>query len=268
MSLRESHHEDLRPLLRLLSDLAISPAPLFVKRRLLMNGHAKIIQADSWISGIITRESDACCLDFMTLLHGGFDHKRLSKLLFAIEHPETLRVFTDPLRHIRLEPSLLTVKVNHCESWPEFQSCEPAQSLRECDFGDAVVSMRPIDDEKIGIKIFIRGHEESPFNEREVQLTHDLMTEAPWMHNIDFSNEVGIKLCKLTPRRRDVFNLLIQGRNRKDMAEILGISAHTLNGYVKDIFRHFAVHSQSELIARFRSREDDSDTPGCEIATK
>jgi DNA-binding CsgD family transcriptional regulator len=57
-----------------------------------------------------------------------------------------------------------------------------------------------------------------------------------------------------------VLDLVLEGRARKDMAQELGISIHTLDGYVKDIFRHFNAHSQAELIARFRSG-DGRDTP-------
>ncbi len=47
--------------------------------------------------------------------------------------------------------------------------------------------------------------------------------------------------------------LLLQGYTRARIAEHLGLSPATVNGYVKEVFRHLGVHSQPELIARFRS---------------
>lgn len=56
---------------------------------------------------------------------------------------------------------------------------------------------------------------------------------------------------ELTPRMKTVINQLLQGMGRKQIATDMGISIHTLNGYVKEIYARFEVHSQSELIRRF-----------------
>ena len=53
---------------------------------------------------------------------------------------------------------------------------------------------------------------------------------------------------ELSPRLHTVTNLMLQGMARKQIAAEIGISIHTLNGYVKDIYARFEVHSQSELI--------------------
>ena len=37
----------------------------------------------------------------------------------------------------------------------------------------------------------------------------------------------------------------------EDIARHIGLSVNTVHGYIKLIFKHFNVHSQSELIARF-----------------
>ncbi len=52
----------------------------------------------------------------------------------------------------------------------------------------------------------------------------------------------------LVPRHRTVLNLLGDGWNRKKIVGHLGISLNTVHGYVKDIFKHFGVHSQPELL--------------------
>ncbi len=44
----------------------------------------------------------------------------------------------------------------------------------------------------------------------------------------------------------------------------LNLSIHTVDGYVKDVFRHFKVHSQPALIARFQNG-DGGDTPAAEV---
>ncbi len=63
----------------------------------------------------------------------------------------------------------------------------------------------------------------------------------------------------LYPRHRTVLILLCEGWNRKKIATHLGLSINTIHGYSKVIFKHFKVHSQAELIARF-TQGDGGDT--------
>jgi DNA-binding NarL/FixJ family response regulator len=54
----------------------------------------------------------------------------------------------------------------------------------------------------------------------------------------------------LTPRERDVLDLLAQGFAYKEIARRLGLSGETVNSYVKTIYRKLNVHSAVEA-ARF-----------------
>lgn len=65
---------------------------------------------------------------------------------------------------------------------------------------------------------------------------------------------------RLQPRHRTILKLLCKGSSRKAIAADLGVSENTVHGYVKDIFRHFHVNSQSQLIAHF-TKGDDGDKP-------
>jgi DNA-binding CsgD family transcriptional regulator len=56
---------------------------------------------------------------------------------------------------------------------------------------------------------------------------------------------------QLTLRQRATLDLLLHGYSRQQIADRLGISVHTASGYVKEVFRHFGVHTHAELIAGF-----------------
>jgi len=57
------------------------------------------------------------------------------------------------------------------------------------------------------------------------------------------------------PRRlRQTLELLEAGLSEKELADRLGLSAHTVRGYCKDLHRHFGVHSRGELLASARAR--------------
>jgi DNA-binding NarL/FixJ family response regulator len=43
---------------------------------------------------------------------------------------------------------------------------------------------------------------------------------------------------------------LSRGRSEKEVAAALRLSPHTVHDHVKALYRHFGVHSRSELLAR------------------
>ena len=50
----------------------------------------------------------------------------------------------------------------------------------------------------------------------------------------------------LTPRETEVLRLIAKGMTRQEAARILAISAHTVAGYLKDIYRKLSVGSRAE----------------------
>lgn len=50
----------------------------------------------------------------------------------------------------------------------------------------------------------------------------------------------------LTPRETDVLRLTAKGLTLQDVAEALGISRHTVSGYLKDIYRKLSVRTRAE----------------------
>lgn len=60
--------------------------------------------------------------------------------------------------------------------------------------------------------------------------------------------------ARLTGRRRVVFEKLSHGVGRKQIAAELGLSEHTVNDYVKAVYRHFGVNSQAALMRRVTQR--------------
>ncbi len=55
----------------------------------------------------------------------------------------------------------------------------------------------------------------------------------------------------LPPRQRATLVHLIDGLSRPAIAKRLGISTHTLHGYIKDIYKHYRVNSRAELVKKF-----------------
>jgi DNA-binding NarL/FixJ family response regulator len=71
----------------------------------------------------------------------------------------------------------------------------------------------------------------------------------------------GIRVPELSPRLWLVHEMLLQSYGRKEIADHLGLSMHTVSGYMKEVYRHFDVQSHAQLVARF-FRGDGGDVPG------
>ena len=54
----------------------------------------------------------------------------------------------------------------------------------------------------------------------------------------------------LTPRGQAVLDLLLEGASEKQVAARLRISANTVHGHVKAIYREFGVSSRPELLVQ------------------
>jgi DNA-binding NarL/FixJ family response regulator len=60
----------------------------------------------------------------------------------------------------------------------------------------------------------------------------------------------------LSPREREVYEHLVQGRSNREIADALFISASTTKVHVKHIFEKLGVHSRTEVALR-ANRESD-----------
>jgi DNA-binding CsgD family transcriptional regulator len=100
-----------------------------------------------------------------------------------------------------------------------------------------------------------QDHGATVHSEQGKQIAHIILSEVPWLHLADWPEDRGAKVPTLFPKQRIVFNLLLDGRDRKTIAAHMAISENTVAGYARDIYRHFGVNSQPRLIRRFFNPE-------------
>jgi PAS domain S-box-containing protein len=58
------------------------------------------------------------------------------------------------------------------------------------------------------------------------------------------------ELSRLSPRERQVAELLLEGESPSSMAARLNVSEHTVRNHLKGIYRRLGVHSKDELLLR------------------
>jgi DNA-binding CsgD family transcriptional regulator len=229
-----------------------------------MDGLVKLVDAHRWMWTLSSQRKGkpGGRPTYTALSHGGFEDGQFPKLLKAIDHPASWGIFSLFAKEARQRKTHLTWTRRQMDADDHFSRKEVRSVWREAGVGDLMISAHPTKTGELSSIGIYRGQETAEFDGRDARIAHIVLAEVPWLHEIGPSdNDQHGALPKLSPRRRTVLNLVLEGQPRKEMAASLGISTHTLDGYVKDIFRHFGVHSQAELIARFRSGEADG-TPG------
>lgn len=88
------------------------------------------------------------------------------------------------------------------------------------------------------------------FTDRERAVLDLLHAEMDWLYRADLPVDTS-DAQDLTPRQRQTLHLLLAGNGEKQIASLMDIRPNTVHHYVKALYRHFAVTSRSELLARW-----------------
>lgn len=250
--------QDVRQMVRLLGDVIASAGNITDKRRLLMTGLCELIHASTWVWCM-------CELDpekppsFIGFEHGGWDDEHFSHYLEAMNHPSMEAVSRGSSTELREIGSHITRTLRQMDPGCLLENSEAFPFWKCANIGTIMSSVRPMTGGGASAIGVYRELGQPHFNEREARITHILLSEVPWLHFTAFPDKETQEITLLYPRHRTVLNLLCEGWNRKKIATHLGLSVNTIHGYSKVIFKHFKVHSQAELIARF-TQGDGGDT--------
>jgi DNA-binding NarL/FixJ family response regulator len=240
---------DVRQIVRLLGDVISAPGEIQDKRRMLMDGLCRMIDTTAWVWCMAEFDPDKPP-SFIGLIHSGFDEERFTRYLEAMNHP-AMQAVTRP-SSVELVAKGIHLTRTRRQIDPNFllENSPAAPFWKKANIGSLMISQRPMPGGGVsGIGIY-RELGQPEFTEREAKIAHIVLSEIPWLHFHAFPDKPSQEITKLYPRHRTVLNLLCEGWSRKKIADHLGLSVNTVHGYAKVIFKHFGVHSQSELVTR------------------
>ncbi|MEP3214028.1 MAG: LuxR C-terminal-related transcriptional regulator [Luteolibacter sp.] len=241
---------DARAMVRLLGEVAVLRANHTKTKRFLMEGLCDLISADSWAWTLGVRIQPGDPQTYAGFLHGGFDEQRFTNLITAIEHPAMAEVVAPFFQKLENGKPITMIR----------EEIDPrglayADGVRECweiaDIGPLILSSHPLDTQSLSSLGVYRRHGAESFGPREKQIAHIVLTEVPWLHAAGWPEDRGVKAPSLFPKQRIALNLLLEGLDRKTIAAGMGISENTVAGYAKDVYRHFGVNSQPQLMRKF-----------------
>ncbi|RYD30585.1 MAG: LuxR family transcriptional regulator [Verrucomicrobiaceae bacterium] len=249
--------EDVRALVRLLGEAAAMDST-DEQRLHVMRGLSTLVQADAWVWGLAPLLRPGEQPVYLFRHTNGFDEARMTRFLKALEHPDT-GAMTAPLAEAMIAAQgRVTRELGRIVSAERYQA-SPARAFWEAaDIGPLVLSVGPVPETGASIVGFYRRLGAPAFSPREARMMHIMLTEMPWLHEVDMPHAAARNVPRLSPRQRIIINQLVSGYSRKSIASELGVTENTIHGHARDIYRHFDVHSQAELVARF-TRGDGKD---------
>lgn len=246
---------DARAMVRLVADVAGLRTDHMTAKRFLMNGLKRMVDADcwTWMLGYLHPDRPPV---YVSINHEGFTEESYARYLKAIEHPDMEELTAPFSRELMLTRSHVTMLRQQIDAAGRFPDTEAYPLWIEADLAPLMLSAVPVNEHCTSLIGIYRRADRELFTERERRIAHILLTEVSWLHATGWPEDFGAKTPKLSRKRRLVLNLLLEGHTRKEAADQLGLSIHTVSDYVKDIYATFKVRSHAELMRRFMKGEE------------
>jgi DNA-binding CsgD family transcriptional regulator len=245
------HEKDVRDMVRLVGEVAALPGGHAGKKRFLMEGLAKLIDADAWCWALSCQREPSKPQVYVSLLSGGFSDESLVKVLEAIEHPDMIPVASKFFLEVEREKTHLTRLRFQITDRMQFMHSGAHAAWKAANVGPTILSLRPVDERSSSVIALYRHYDREEFSPRHSRMAHIILSEVPWLHEQGWPEDRGVHVPSLSRRQRLALNLLILGRSRKQIADSMEISVNTVQGYAKDVYRFFNINSQAELMSRF-----------------
>jgi DNA-binding CsgD family transcriptional regulator len=102
-----------------------------------------------------------------------------------------------------------------------------------------------------------RAHGVPPFSHEHHRLVRLLHVELGRFWKEELLDRTADQAQALAPRMKQTLDALVDGKSEKEIAQLLGISPHTVHNYVKALHQRFNVSSRGELVAAVNKRGRD-----------
>jgi len=241
MNLKESPitEDDFRAVVRILGDVASMDGGPDEKRNYLMRELGVLLDVDTWLWGVAPLIEPGRQPVYIFKNTGGLDEKRMALLVNAIEHPES-GAMTASLARAMIETGHVTRLRQDIVPDERFLNSAAHPFWKAANVGPLILSLRPIPGVGTSVVGFYRAVSAPHFTPREARIAHIVLTSVTWLHEAGLPHTAARDVPKLPPRGRHILLQLVSGRPRKDIAADLGISVHTVNDHMKQIYLHLA----------------------------
>ena len=240
-----------------MGDLSLQRGSQDGKRRTLLDGLSKLVEADGWIWTCAAMDPDRNCPMPINYLFGGINERQATTILDSFSDTTTTDPCNGPLaalvaqgeHFVRTRQQLVSD-----EEW--YESTYTRTYFLRHGIEHPMYAITPLEQGYSAVCL-LRVKGRPPFSERQIRIVQIVTSEVRWLSGSNLPSLYAEAVLKLTPRLRSVLALLIEGHSCCQVAGHYHLSPHTVKGYIRDIYRHFEVSSQIALIQLFRDKEPD-----------
>ncbi|MGN6626489.1 MAG: response regulator transcription factor [Tepidisphaeraceae bacterium] len=238
---------DIADIVRLIGGIAGMTEPLAERRRALMRGLVRLIDADIW-AWVHSGGWAAGKPYIVAMLDGGWaDDAERNRLWHANSQDEWAESYRAGV--ILDRPSTRLFDATH-PGWGD--GTFYTQHIRPAGFEHLLFSMYPLPDGLFSGWALHRRSGKPPYTPREVAIVNLVLGQIDWLHAQEAPSIAGDEgLCNLSPRLREILVHLLGGDSRKQIAMKLNLSEFTVGDYIKSLYKRLSVTSRGELMARF-----------------
>jgi DNA-binding CsgD family transcriptional regulator len=221
------------------------------RKRVLLEGTKKLVDADVyiWSSAVMDPErpgevGPTCVID-----GGWLSDDQRQKAFEALTDPVFASRMIAPMMTAMAEQRCLTQRrEDYIDDDEWLRSGEP---WRRTGLHHSILMTFPVSKVAFSGIGFHRSENKPPFSVRDKAIVHVIFRQVGWLHRHGIHEPAGETAVSLTPRERQVLLLLLEGDGKKQIAFRMKLSEHTVGDYIKSVYKHFGVHSRSELQSIF-----------------
>lgn len=240
--------DDVRAIVRLLGETLAHTGSDLDRKRFLLMGLARLVEADVWVWIAQKGGPNASDITYFTMIDGGWTSERQRGIATGATWSEETQPFNQLVDRERTYVFTRTDAYDD-EAW---YRTDLFKRFREPAGLDDVLGTGVRIREDIVSSIGLHRSLGRPrFSERDRRVAEIVTTEVEWLHRVGIPDIDETPVDNLTPRLRHVMLLLLSGSSRKQIASELAISTHTTNEYVADVYARLGVRSRAELMSRF-----------------
>ncbi len=242
---------EARNIINLLGEVALMESSRNDRRIALLNGLSKLIGADAWLWFTAAHTIPGDQPAHAIVLRSGLSDEQMGYIVEASECPDMARLTAPFFEDFEKTQGHTTRLRQQIIPHTVFEESAVFDLWKKANIGPVLLSARPTSDGQVSMIGLYRHFDRPFFNEEESRIAHIVLSEIPSLHEAISPVELNDEVVGLSPRLRQVLNLLLQGSTRKEIAATLSLSIHTVGDYIADIYKRFKVHSQTDLVRRF-----------------
>ena len=246
--------EDVVKIVQLLGNIAGMQTGLQEKKQALMTQLSQILQADGWLWSATQVISEQQRPFSVGVIYGGLTEKEFAGWVEASQMASQQPPEDRPLTVLYSEGRHFTrtrQQVVPDDIWYSHPTVKQFRLDRGIDhFLYSIYPLSPSHCSAIG---FFRRIGKMPFTDIQRRLCHIVFSNVKWLHEASFPDHKGESCKHLSPRLRTVLLFLLDGKQKDEIADLLYISPNTAKTHIQNIYRHFSVTSQVELIRHFQA---------------